>query len=187
MSTAQTDPLPADLPVPVEDGAAAHLPGLRLPAIALRATDGGSVVLADLPGRTVVYVYPRTAPPDERVPARWNAIPGARGCTPMSCGFRDASEEFARFGVRVFGLSAQDCEFQREVVGRLHLPYPLLSDAEGALARALDLPTVEFGGSVLLKRMTLVLRDGVVEHVLYPVFPPDRAAVEALEWLAGHP
>ena len=183
MSTAGIHPLPPDLPVPVDDGAAAHLPGLRLPKIALEATDGGAVVLADLPGRTVVYVYPRTAPPDEKVPASWNAIPGARGCTPMSCSFRDAGEEFARLGVRVFGLSAQDSAFQREVVGRLHLPYPLLSDADGAFAGALSLPTFEFGGSVLLKRMTLVLRDGVIEHVLYPVFPPDRAAAEVLEWL----
>jgi peroxiredoxin len=185
MSTAPIHALPVDLPVPVDDGAAAHLPGMRLPRLALPATDGGSVVLADLPGRTIVYVYPRTAPPEETVPASWNAIPGARGCTPMSCAFRDAQDEFRRLGVRVFGLSAQDGDFQREVVGRLHLPYPLLSDVSGEFARALDLPTFEFGGATLLKRMTLVLRDGAIEHVFYPVFPPDRAAAQALEWLAG--
>jgi peroxiredoxin len=184
--TAGPHVLPADLPVPVDDGAADHLRGMRLPRIALPATDGGPVVLAELPGRTVVYVYPRTAPPDETVPASWNAVPGARGCTPMSCAFRDANAAFGRLGVRVFGLSVQDGDFQREVVGRLHLPYPLLSDAAGELAAALSLPTFIYGGATLLKRMTLVLRDGVVEHVVYPVFPPDRAAEEALEWLGAH-
>lgn len=175
--------LPDDLPVPEDDGRAHHLPGLRLPAVTLHATNGEVVRLDQLAGRTVVFAYPRTGEPGKPPPGgeeAWNAIPGARGCTPHACSFRDEHAAFEALGVRVFGLSTQDTEYQSEVAERLHLPYPLLSDSELRLTRGLDLPVFEVEGMILLKRITLFLRDGAVEDVTYPVFPPDGAAAEAL-------
>jgi peroxiredoxin len=185
--TAPHDPnvLPPDLPAPEDDGAAAHLVGLALPPFDLPATDGSEVRLDRLPGRVVVYAYPRTGVPgeDPLVPD-WDAIPGARGCTPESCGFRDHYSELQAAGAAlVFGLSTQDTDYQREAAERLHLPFALLSDADLELTKALRLPTFEVAGETLLKRFTLVVADGVIEHVFYPVFPPDRHAVEVLEWL----
>jgi peroxiredoxin len=176
-------PLPPNLPVPVDDGAADHLTGVQMPAVQLRSTDGSEVDLSTLPGTTVVYAYPRTGRPDREVPAAWDAIPGARGCTPQSCAFRDHHAELRALGARVFGLSTQDTAYQREVVERLHLPFPLLSDEDLILTRALRLPTFVFEGETLLKRLTLVLSDGRVEKVFYPVFPPDRNAEEVVAWL----
>jgi peroxiredoxin len=180
--------LPDDLPVPADDGAADHLPGLALPAIALPATDGASVRLDRLTGRTVVFAYPRTGRPGEEPPsgeAGWNAIPGARGCTPEACSFRDEHARFGALDVRVFGASTQDTEYQREAAERLHLPYPLLSDADLRLVDAMRLPTFAVEGLTLIRRLTLFLADGRVEDVQYPVFPPDRGAEMALERLAG--
>ena len=172
------------LPRPLDDGAARHLPGLQLPSLPLPATDGSSVDLADLPGRTVVYAYPRTGRPDVANPDGWDGIPGARGCTPQSCAFRDHAEDLRRLGVRhLFGLSTQDTAYQVEAVQRLHLPFPLLSDAGLAFTRALRLPTFAVAGMTLLRRLTLVLDDGIVTHLFYPVFPPDRSAVEVMAWL----
>jgi peroxiredoxin len=182
--------LPSDLPVPTDDGACAHLPGMALPSVPLPTTDGATVDLAALPGRTVVYVYPRTGRPDQEVPAGWDEIPGARGCTPQSCAFRDHHAELRALGARVFGLSTQDTAYQQEAVARLHLPFPLLSDADLRFADALRLPTFTIDGlpgQTLLKRVTLILRDGRIEHVFYPVFPPDRNAADVLAWLADHP
>lgn len=178
--------LPDDLPQPVDDDACDHLPGHALPAIALSATDGSYVDLAGLPGRTVVYCYPRTGRPDEEPTDGWNSIPGARGCTPESCGFRDHHAELAALGARVFGLSTQTTEYQREAVERLRLPFALLSDADLRLAHALKLPTFEVAGMTLLKRVTLIVRDGRIEHVFYPVFPPDTHAETVVAWLADH-
>jgi peroxiredoxin len=178
--------LPADLPVPEDDGAADHLPGTALPPIALPATDGTTVRLDELRGRTVVFAYPRTGRPGEQSPggnAEWDAIPGARGCTPEACSFRDEHARFGALGVRVLGLSTQDTEYQREAVERLHLPYPLLSDAGLRLTAALRLPTFTVDGETFIKRLTLFLADGRVEDVMYPVFPPDRGADLALERL----
>ena len=181
--------LPPDLPVPTDDGAAAHLPGLILPSIPLPATDGKSVDLSSLPGRTVVYLYPRTGRPDQDVPTGWDEIPGARGCTPQSCAFRDHHAELRALGARVFGLSTQDTAYQREAVERLHLPFPLLSDANLAFATALRLPTFQISSlpdDTLLKRLTLILRDGRVERVFYPVFPPDQNAADVIAWLTAN-
>ena len=176
--------LPSDLPVPDDDGQADHLRGIEMPHIILRSTDGRQVNLADLgPGRTVLYAYPRTGRPDRPVPAEWDAIPGARGCTPESCGFRDHFSEIQALGAGVFGLSTQDTDYQLEAVDRLHLPFAMLSDSAFALTDALRLPTFEFEGSRLLKRLTLVVRDARVEHVFYPIFPPDSHAEEVLAWL----
>jgi peroxiredoxin len=184
--TALHDPnvLPAELPAPQDDGAARNLPGTRLPSLALATTDGSQVDLSKLSGRTVVYVYPRTGVPGQPLPEGWNDIPGARGCTPQSCGFRDHFGELKRLGVaHVFGLSTQDTAYQREVVERLHLPFPVLSDERLALARALDLPTFTTSGMTLLKRMALIIDDGVISKVFYPVFPPDKNAEEVIAWL----
>jgi peroxiredoxin len=184
MSARDIMQLPTDLPVPVDDGGARHLEGLALPRLALPATDGSMVDLAALEGRTIVYVYPRTGVPGEPSPEGWDAIPGARGCTPQSCGFRDHFAELKALGVaRVYGLSTQSTDFQREVVERLHLPFAVISDAALALTRAIDLPTFTVAGMTLLKRMAWVIDDGVLTKVFYPVFPPDRNAAEVIAWL----
>jgi peroxiredoxin/AcrR family transcriptional regulator len=178
--------LPADLPIPVDDGACAHLPGMTLPALALPATDGTVIDLAELPGRSVVYVYPRTGRPDQPLPTGWDAIPGARGCTPQSCAYRDLAAEFAALGSRIFGLSTQDTVYQQEAAARLHLPFPLLSDEHLAFASALHLPTFTVDGMTLIRRLTLVIHDGVIETVFYPVFPPDADAANVASWLREH-
>ncbi len=176
--------LPADLPAPEDDGAARHLAGRRLPDLALPATDGSTVNLARLPGRTVVYIYPRTGEPGKPPPDGWDAIPGARGCTPQSCAFRDHFAELEALGVaRLYGLSTQDTVYQREAVDRLHLPFEILSDATLELARALKLPTFEAAGMTLLKRMAWVIDDGTITKVFYPVFPPDKNAEEVIAYL----
>jgi peroxiredoxin len=175
--------LPADLPVPEDDGGARHLPGMRLPALALPATTAEDVVLADLDGWTVVFAYPLTGRPGGELPGGeegWNAIPGARGCTPELCGVRDNHAPLEALGARVFGLSTQDTGYQREVAERLALPYPLLSDEALGLTRALDLPVLEVEGMTLMRRLTMLIRDGEIERVAYPVFPPDAAAAQAL-------
>jgi peroxiredoxin len=179
--------LPPNLPVPLDDGAADHLIGSRLPSIELAPTDGPPVNLANLPDLTVIYCYPRTGRPDQEPPDGWDQIPGARGCTPQSCAFRDHYAEVQRLGARIFGLSTQDTDYQREAVERLHLPFPLLSDSQLAFARALRLPTFEVEGMVLIKRLTLIARDGLIEKVFYPVFPPDRNADDVVAWLAARP
>ena len=175
--------LPEDLPVPTDDGAADHLEGMSVPSISLASTSGESVDLSSLPGRTVVYGYPMTGRPDRALPAGWDEIPGARGCTPQSCSFRDHHAELKALGARVFGMSTQDTGYQREAAERLHLPFPLLSDEELAFAEALGLPTFEAEGMVLLKRLTLIIDDGWIEKVFYPVFPPDKSAEEVVGWL----
>jgi len=177
--------LPGNLPIPEDDGACDHLPGLRVPPVPLPSTAGSTVDLSALPGTTVVYCYPRTGRPGEPLPAGWDEIPGARGCTAQSCAFRDHYRELAALGARVFGLSAQDTEYQREAVARLRLPFELLSDAELRFARALQLPTFVVEGMTLIKRLTLVIEDGQIVKVFYPVFPPQRNPEEVIAWLAG--
>src|SRR5262249_55398316 len=176
--------LPSGLPAPVDDGAARHLAGLRLPSLALAATDGSHVDLAALGGRTIVYIYPRTRRPRQPPLDGWDHIRGARGCTPQSCSFRDHFAEIRTLGVaHLFGLSTQDTAYQREAVERLHLPFAILSDAGLKLTRAIRLPTFDIAGMTLIKRMVLVIDDGVISKVFYPVFPPDRSAQEVVEWL----
>jgi peroxiredoxin len=179
--------LPPDIPIPQDDGGARHLAGTKLPDLPLPATSGGAVNLARLAGRTVLYIYPRTGVPGVDLPPGWNDIPGARGCTPQSCGFRDHFAELETLGVsHVFGLSAQDTTYQREAAERLHLPFPILSDSELVFARTLNLPTFAVAGMTLLKRMALVIDDGVITRVFYPVFPPDKNAAEVVAWLRSH-
>lgn len=179
--------LPADIPVPQDDGAARHLPGLQWPDLALPATSGPAVNLSKLKGRTVVYIYPRTGVPGVDAPPGWDDIPGARGCTPQSCGFRDHFAELKALGVaKVFGLSTQDTDYQAEAALRLHLPFLILSDAGLKLASAIKLPTFTTSGMTLYKRMALVIDDGMITKVFYPVFPPDRNAEEVIAWLHAH-
>jgi peroxiredoxin len=187
--SADPNVLPDDLPRPVDDGAASHLAGMVMPAIALPGTDGADVRVDIAPPpatRLVLYAYPRTGEPgaDPLVPD-WDAIPGARGCTPEACAFRDHAADLAALGAAVAGVSTQDTDYQREAATRLRLPFPLLSDVDLRLAGALRLPTFEAAGQTLLARTTIVVRDGVIEHVFYPVFPPDRHAREVLDWLAA--
>lgn len=182
-------PLPDDLPEPEDDGEADHLPGTTVPSVTLSVTDGTTLDLSEVAGRAVVYCYPKTGRPDEDVlPDRWAEIPGARGCTPESCSFRDHYQELEKRGVsEVFGLSLQSNEYQREARDRLELPFELLSDAGLDLTTSLGLPTFEVAGERFLKRLTLVLSDGQIEHLFYPVFPPDEHADEVLDWLKNHP
>lgn len=179
--------LPEGLPVPADDGACDHLLGMAMPSVVLQSTSSRIVDLSSMAGRVVLYCYPRTVEPDQDPPTGWNEIPGARGCTPQSCAFRDIHHEYRRAGVRIFGLSTQDSEYQREAVRRLHLPFELLSDEDLDLTRALRLPTFEIEGMTLIKRLTLVLRDGTIEKVFYPVFPPDANAGIVLDWLTANP
>jgi peroxiredoxin len=175
--------LPEDIPIPTDDGACDHLPEMWLPSIALPSTARNFVDLSEFPGRIVVYCYPRTGRPDEDLPQEWDEIPGARGCTPQSCAFRDRHAELRNLGVRVFGLSTQDTEYQREAVERLRLPFALLSDEDFTFAEALGLPTFEVEGMTLIKRLTLIVNEGRIEKVFYPVFPPDENAEEVAGWL----
>lgn len=176
------------IPAPVDDGGARHLDGLRVPDLPLLATDGRIVSLGKLSGRSVVYAYPRTGRPDQiAVVDDWDMIPGARGCTPQSCAFRDHHGELRAAGAdHVFGLSTQDTAYQQEAVARLHLPFAILSDETLALTKALRLPTMEVAGLTLLKRMALVIDDGRITKVFYPVFPPDRNAADVLAWLKAN-
>jgi len=176
--------LPPGIPAPVDDGAARHLGGMKLPDVALPATEGTPVNLSKLAGRTVVYVYPRTGVPGVDPPDGWDQIPGARGCTPQSCAFRDHFAELKRLGVaQLYGLSTQDTAYQREAATRLHLPFAILSDEKLALTKVLTLPTFSVAGMTLLKRMALVVDDGTITKAFYPVFPPDKNAEEVISWL----
>jgi peroxiredoxin len=177
--------IPDDLPAPADDGAADHLPGRSMPTLRLGSTAGETVALGALgPGRTILYVYPMTGRPGVELPEGWDAIPGARGCTTEACDFRDHHAELHAAGAeRVYGLSSQDSDYQREAVERLALPFAMLSDAELSLAEHLDLPTFRAGGRTRYARLTLVIRDGVIEHVFYPIFPPNEHASEVLAWL----
>ena len=173
------------IPAPQDDGAARHLTGLAVPDVPLMDTSGARVTLAKIPGRVVLFAYPRTGVPGQISPVEgWDMIPGARGCTPQSCAFRDLYREMLAAGVtRVFGVSTQDSAYQREAADRLHLPFPLLSDEKLALSKALRLPTMEVAGMTLIKRLALVIDDATIAKVFYPVFPPDRNAGDVLAWL----
>jgi len=188
MNPADPSPLPAGLPRPDDDGGAAHLVGSHLPDIALPSTSGRSVNLTHEPSRfIVVYCYPRTGRPGEPSPGgdeAWDAIPGASGCTPQCCAYRDHYQELRALGAAVFGLSTQTTEYQREMVERLHLSFEVLSDAAGEFRRALHLPTFEAGGETLLKRLTLIAAiGGEIVAVFYPVFPPDADAARVISWI----
>lgn len=173
------------IPAPVDDGATRHLPGARIAAVPLHATTGHEVDLSALRGRVIVYAYPRTGRPGVDNPPGWDLIPGARGCTPQTCSFRDHFAELKALGVQhLFGLSTQEPDYQREAAERLQLPFPILSDEHLQLTRAMMLPTFETSGMTLLKRFTLVIDDSVVKHVFYPVFPPDRSAADVIDWLS---
>ena len=177
------------IPAPTDDGAAAHLNGMTIPKVSLLATDDTSVTLAALPGRTVVFAYPRTGEPGKiALVDDWDMIPGARGCTPQTCAFRDLFSDLKAAGAaHVFGLSTQSNGYQAEMAARLHLPFPVLSDEKLLLTRALDLPTMEVAGLILIKRLALVIDNARIRHVFYPVFPPDRNAGDVLAWLKDNP
>ena len=175
--------LPANLPAPIDDGAAAHLEGAKLPAVVIQATNGDQVNLSALSGRWVIYVYPMTGRPGTALPDGWDEIPGARGCTPQSCSFRDHHEELKTLNTGVYGLSTQTTDYQIEARDRLHLPFELLSDNSLALKAQLRLPTFTAAGMELFKRLTLIVENGTIQKVFYPVFPPDRNADDVLAWL----
>jgi peroxiredoxin len=179
--------LPDDLPAPEDDGGADHLVGLAMPSVALPATSGDLVDLSKLAGRTVVYAYPMTGVPNVDLPDGWNDIPGARGCTPQTLAFQAHRAEIAALGARVFGLSTQTPDYQKELSDRLGLSFAILSDADFELTDALRLPTMVVEGVRLARRLTLILDSGRIEHVFYPVFPPNRSAADVMDWLKAHP
>jgi peroxiredoxin len=175
--------LPTDLPVPIDDGACKHLIGMNLPDLSLISTKGGDVNVSTLNGLSVIYIYPMTGRPDTPLPDGWDQIPGARGCTPQSCSFRDHSEELKKLNATVYGLSTQTTTYQSEAAERLHLPFALLSDEVLQFSKALSLPTMDVEGQTLIKRLTLICKDKEIIHVFYPVFPPDANADQVIEWL----
>lgn len=177
--------LPGNLPIPVDDGACNHLPGSALPSIPLTSTTGKTVDLGAYAGTLVIYFHPMLGRPDSPPLIGWNDLPGARGCTPQSCAFRDSYAELKQLGIELFGVSAQRLEDQQEAHTRLHLPFELLNDAKLALAQALNLPTFEYAGMRLIKRLTIIATDGVIRKVFYPVFPPDENAGKVIGWLAA--
>lgn len=179
--------LPADLPTPQDDGAADHLVGMSLPSIALSTTTSSQFNLGESKGRLVIYCYPMTGQPNVALPDGWDQIPGARGCTPQSCSFRDHYQELRTLGAEVVGLSVQSTEYQKEMADRLHLPFPVLSDADYQFQKALQLPTFVAAGMTLLKRITLIANHGVIEAVHYPIFPSDSDPVWVINYLKNNP
>ena len=177
--------LPTELPIPIDDGAASHLSGHVVPPIQLGATNGEIIQLDQLKGQYVIYIYPMTGRPNVALPDGWDSIPGARGCTPQSCSFRDHAEELAALNTGIFGLSSQTTEYQQEVKNRLHLPFELLSDATFLMKEALRLPTFNVGNMELYKRLTMIIENGYIVKTFYPVFPPDKNVDEVIEWLKG--
>lgn len=174
----------SQLPQPENDGAVDHLQNAKLAEVALLATDGQKVDLSALAGITIVYIYPMTGRPDTPLPDGWDGIPGARGCTPQSCSFRDHFADLKAVGVdHLYGLSTQTTDYQSEAADRMHLPFPLLSDANHSFGKAMNLPIFEVDGKILLKRLTMIVRDGLVIKTFYPVFPPDRNAADVVNWL----
>jgi len=186
--TTQDFPLPTDLPQPIDDGACDHLVGLAMPHVTLRSTSGRAIDVGALgPGRTVIYYYPMTGVPGVPLPDGWDLIPGARGCTPQACGFRDHHAELAELDAAVFGLSTQTNEYQQEMATRLHLPFDVLSDVDHQLTGALRLPTFDVANMRLTKRLTLIVRDATIETCFYPVFPSDQSAQVTIGWLRANP
>jgi peroxiredoxin len=179
----QLTELPQNLPIPVDDGACDRLLGISLPSIALASTQGGSVDLSNISGLVVIYCYPMTGQPGIPLPDGWDEIPGARGCTPQSCAFRDHYRELTDLGAQVFGMSTQSTEYQIEAKARLHLPFELLSDRDLSFAKAIELPTFKIENQYLIKRVTTIAADGKIVKVFYPIFPPDRNVNDVINWL----
>jgi peroxiredoxin len=177
--------IPTNLPVPLDDGLADHLIGMKLPSLSLTATNGTKIDLSQVEGCFVLYCYPRTGTPNTSLPEGWDQIPGARGCTPQSCAYRDHYQEIKALGAEVFGLSTQATAYQKEMVGRLHLPFRILSDEQFEFQRALNLPTFKVAGMTLLKRLTMIIRDGEIEAVHYPVFPSDSDPAWVMDKLSS--
>ena len=185
--TPNLDQLPPNLPVPKDDGGCRHLPGMTMPSVWLMSTSNRRVDLGKLTApRTIIYCYPMTGQPGKALPDGWDDIPGARGCTLETCSFRDLHTELTKLNTGVYGVSVQSTDYQQEMVTRLKVPYEVLSDENMEFARALRLPTFTAGGMTLIKRLTLVVRAGRIEHVFYPIFPPDKHADDVLAWLKAH-
>jgi peroxiredoxin len=179
--------LPGDLPVPHDDGSANHLKGMKLPSVSLKATNTKAINLGDIKGKLVIYCYPMTGQPNVALPDGWDQIPGARGCTPQSCSYRDRYQELKALGAEVVGLSVQSTEYQKEMADRLHLPFLILSDEDYQFQKALNMPTFEAAGMTLLKRVKLIANHGVIEAVHYPIFPSDSDPAWVMDYFKSHP
>jgi len=186
MSRLNLEQLPANLPVPEDDGASAHLIGKSLPDVALTSTSGASINLSHKAGWLVIYCYPLTGKPGIPLPDHWDSIPGARGCTPQACAFRDHHAELLELDASVFAISTQTCSYQQEMASRLHLNFEVLSDADLEFSSALNLPMMQIADMTLNRRLTMICNQGIIRQVHYPVFPPDRDAARVIEWLRQH-
>ncbi len=175
--------IPEGLPIPTDDGACDHLKDASLPELILRTTSDRLIDLSQLQIPTLIFFYPRTGEPSKPAPADWDLIPGARGCTPQSCGFRDLYSEFKSLGFQVFGASSQSTDYQKEFVSRNHIPFEIISDEKFELTNKLNLPTFTYNGTKLIKRMAWVVNEGKINKVFYPVFPPNENASRVLEYL----
>ena len=184
--TTNLNQLPTDLPIPQDDGSTNHLKGMKLPNVSLNATNGKTINLGEIKGRLVIYCYPMTGQPNVALPKGWDQIPGARGCTPQSCSFRDHYQELQTLGVEVLGLSVQTMEYQKEMANRLHLPFPVVSDVNYEFQKALNMPTFLVEEMTLLKRVTLIVNHGLIEAVHYPIFPSDSDAIWVIDYLKNH-
>lgn len=178
--------LPANLPVPEDDGSTDHLKGMKLPNVSLNATTGVAINLSQIKDKLVIYCYPMTGQPNVPLPEGWDEIPGARGCTPQSCSYRNHYQELKLLGAEVVGLSVQSTGYQKEMADRLHLPFPIISDEDFAFQKALNIPTFSVAGITLLKRVTLIANDGVIEAVHFPIFPSDSDPAWVMEYLKTH-
>jgi len=184
--TTNLNQLPTDLPIPQDDGSTKHLKGMKLPNVSLNTTNGKSINLGDIKGKLVIYCYPMTGQPNVALPDGWDQIPGARGCTPQSCSFRDHYKELQALGAEVVGLSVQTTEYQKEMADRLHLPFPVVSDVSYEFQKALNMPTFIAAGMTLLKRVTLIANNGVIEAVHYPIFPSDSDPDWVMDYLKSN-
>lgn len=182
----QLNVLPEGLPVPIDDGLADYLEGMRLPQLRLTSTSGAFVDLASIQNKLVIYVYPLTGHPEIALPEGWDEIPGARGCTPQACDFRNHYSELENLNAMVFGLSSQTTEYQLELKTRLHLPFDLLSDSAFQLKNTLNLPVFKVGELLLYKRLTLIAEKSIIRKVFYPIFPPNENARQVINWLKNH-
>jgi len=174
------------LAIPIDDGKCDHLFNMTLPQLSLLSTSNNTIDLSKLEGLTVFYFYPRMGRPDIETPAGWGDIPGASGCTPQTCSFKDQHEDFSRLEVDVYGVSTQASSYQKEAVDRLSLPFDILSDEDLNLTEMLNLPTFEVEGVILTKRVTLICQDSKIIKVFYPVYPPKENAQEVIVYIKNN-
>ncbi|VAW52529.1 Alkyl hydroperoxide reductase subunit C-like protein [hydrothermal vent metagenome] len=175
--------LPEGLPVPVDDGACNHLEGAPFPSMLITVTPHATYDFSKEKGINIIFFYPMIGHPDSLPMTGWNEIPGARGCTPQALSYKNYFRQITKLGVRLFGASSQALKEQNDAIDRLKLPFELINDSSFLLSNALKLPTFQFNEIKMIKRLTLVVVDGVIKKVFYPVFPPNKNVDDVIVWL----